>query len=174
MKKRIEISAGGVLLLAALYYFLAADELAALLLAAAAHELGHIAAIHLTGCRVSSIRLCASGAVINRSASLTPAREALCALSGPVAGALYAVLIAPVFPLSAGMSLCLSIFNALPALPLDGGRALECLMPRRAVLLCSLITASALLMAGLIFSALGMGTAPALAGALLLLAQTRL
>ena len=59
--KRIRISAGGVLLLAALYFLLTLDEFMALMLACAAHELGHIAAIRLTGGRVSSLTANATG-----------------------------------------------------------------------------------------------------------------
>ena len=61
---KVKISAGGAVLLAALYFLLDTDELAALLLAAVTHELGHLAAIRLTGGRVRSLTANITGAVI--------------------------------------------------------------------------------------------------------------
>ena len=125
----MKISAGGALLLAALYFFLPPAEFAALLLAAAAHEAGHILALRLCGARVISLRVTATGAVIERSAAGERGAEALCALAGAAAGLLYALAAARLggetLTLSAGASAALSAFNALPARPLDGWRALE-------------------------------------------------
>ena len=126
-RPRLEISAGGVLLLAALIFVLTADELTALALAVLAHEAGHAAAIYLTGGRVTALRLAVTGPIICRTGGTDGAREAFCALAGPLAGVLYAIVSAERLPLSAGMSLVLSAFNSLPALPLDGGRALAAL-----------------------------------------------
>ena len=133
---KVKISAGGAVLLAALYFLLDTDELAALLLAAVTHELGHLAAIRLTGGRVRSLTANITGAVIERDAQAGSLSELVCALSGPAAGLIWAALAAgmgsflglDMLLLSAGMSLVLSGFNLLPALPLDGGRALSCLL----------------------------------------------
>ena len=59
----------------------------------------------------------------------------LAAAAGPLAGISYAVMAAtlsarlelPWLSLSAGISLLLSLFNLLPALPLDGGRIFSAL-----------------------------------------------
>ena len=165
--KRVRISAGGVLLLAALYFLLTLDEFMALMLACAAHELGHIAAIRLTGGRVSSLTANATGAVIARSASRSRAAEIVCAAAGPIAGLIYAAfasgLGSDMLLLSAGLSLALSAYNALPALPLDGGRILECIAGHR--------TAAGVLLLGTVLAAGGYGIALVIAGAALLWQQ---
>ena len=169
--KRIRISAGGVLLLAALYFLLTLDEFMALMLACAAHELGHIAAIRLTGGRVSSLTANATGAVIARSASRSRTAEIVCAAAGPIAGLIYAAfasgLGSDMLLLSAGLSLALSAYNALPALPLDGGRILECIAGHRAAALCS----AGVLLLGTVLAAGGYGLALVIAGAALLWQQ---
>lgn len=173
--KRIRISAEGVLLLAALYFLLTLDEFMALMLACAAHELGHIAAIRLTGGRVSSLTANATGAVIARSASRSRTAEIVCAAAGPIAGLIYAAfasgLGSDMLLLSAGLSLALSAYNALPALPLDGGRILECIAGHRAAALCSLVTAAGVLLLGTVLAAGGYGIALVIAGAALLWQQ---
>ena len=174
MRNRVDISAGGVLLLAALSFFLRLDEFAALACAALAHEAGHIAAIYLCGGRVLRLRLGASGPVIDRTPSPDRAAELFCCLAGPAGGLLFALALAEGWPLAAGMSLALSAFNALPALPLDGGRALAAVLGEGAAAACSLVTASLCLLAGLILAAEGFGPTLPLPGAALLLMQARL
>ena len=72
------------------------------------------------------------------------------------------------------MSLVLSGFNLLPVLPLDGGRALECAVGRRATLLCSLVTAALVLLFGAILAASGGGMALLIAGGALMVQQAHL
>lgn len=173
------IGAGGVLLLAALCFILTLDELVALLLACAVHEAGHIAAIRLTGGRVMELTIGAAGAVIERSESRSRLAEAVCAASGPAAGAIYALaasalgraLGSDMLATSAGMSLVLSAFNSLPVLPLDGGRVLECVTGRRAAAVCSLAAASLVLLTGIILAASDYGIALLIAGAVLMVQQ---
>ena len=173
----MKISAGGALLLAALYFFLPPAELAALLLAAAAHEAGHILALRLCGARVISLRVTATGAVIERSAAGERGAEALCALAGPAAGLLYALAAARLggetLTLSAGASAALSAFNALPARPLDGWRALEAVAGAPAAHAVSLLCASSALLCGLVLALGGYGLPPLLAGTALTLFQLR-
>ena len=76
-------------------------------------------------------------------------------------------------PLSAGMSLVLSAFNSLPALPLDGGRALAALAGERAAWTVSFFASAALLTAGTALAAAGCGFAALIAGAALCLMQWR-
>lgn len=170
MRARFTVTPGGTLLLAALAFVMKAGELAALLAAAAAHELGHFAAIHLCGGRVTRLKICATGAVIERSGASC---EIFCALAGPLAGLAYAFAVASASPLSAGISLVMSAFNALPVRPLDGWRALAALIGEGPASLCSLAAAAFALLLGIILCASGFGFAPAAAGAALMLAQAR-
>ena len=74
-------------------------------------------------------------------------------LAGPAAGLLYALAAMRAagqgLRMSGAVSLLLSCFNLLPALPLDGGRALALLCRARTVRACSLGTALLLMAAGL-------------------------
>lgn len=178
---KINVSAGAVLLLSALYFVLDWDGLLALLLAAAAHECGHLAALRVCGGRVRALRLDVCGAVIDRRGLSGRWQEALCAAAGPAAGAVWALIASrlgaamawPVLVSSSGLSLVLSLFNLLPAPPLDGGRIAEALLGRRACSLLGLITASLTLSAGLYAVARGYGAALFCAGAYLCLEQGR-
>ena len=71
------------------------------------------------------------------------------------------------------MSLALSVFNALPVLPLDGGRMFECLFGRKAAAMVSLVAASAVLLLGVVLAASDMGIALLAAGAVLMAGQAR-
>lgn len=179
--RKLHLSAGGVLLLAALYFVLDVSEFAALLLAAAAHELGHLAAIALTGGRVVSITANVTGAVITRSTPRSRWHELFCDAAGPVVGVVWAGLASgagtamnsDMLLISAGISLALSVFNALPVLPLDGGRMIECLFGRKAAAMVSLVAASAVLLLGVVLAASDMGIALLAAGAVLMAGQAR-
>lgn len=124
------------------------------LLAAGIHELGHLAAIVLCGGRILSLRLGLGGACMAVS-PMSWQREALCALAGPLAG-LTLALWWPVWPAVGFWAMIHSLWNLLPAQPLDGGRALEALllprMPAARVLAittrCTQATIVALLAAG--------------------------
>lgn len=106
------------------------------LAAAVVHELGHCAAVALTGGKLLGIRLTATGAVLE-TAPISYGKEALCALAGPVAGLLLLPL-GRFFPWLTFWGLAQSLYNLLPLYPLDGGRALRCgllmrLPPERAL-----------------------------------------
>lgn len=102
---------------------------AALLAAAALHELGHIAAMFMTGRPPESITICAFGAVIARKPGLSAHISDLavymagCAVNLICAGAFY--LLAPDF---SRISAALCIFNLLPLEGFDGYAALESLL----------------------------------------------
>lgn len=127
----MSVTPGFVVLLALLCYL---DEGLGLLgwglLACALHELGHIAAIRLLGGRVERLRLTAVGAELAQDGArpLSYGKEALAVLAGPAASLLTAWLaMRASFFLLAGLSLGQGLFNLLPVLPLDGGRA-ACLL----------------------------------------------
>ena len=118
---------------AALAYYLApVDKLLAVLLPVLAHELGHILALRLLGLRIRCFQIELKGLCIEYRGYTGALGHALAAAAGPALGLLYALaasLLAarfhsPWLELTAGVSLLLSMFNLLPALPLDGGRIL--------------------------------------------------
>ena len=122
----------GFLLLLALLWYL--DNGVGLLLwglaACAAHETGHIAALRLMGRRPRTFRLTAAGAELDFGSGLLPYRKEWCAaLAGPLANLILAAIAARagLFLLS-GLSFGIGLFNFLPVIPLDGGRALSCVL----------------------------------------------
>lgn len=134
-RSRLTVSPGFVVLLALLCYL---DEGLGLLgwglLACALHELGHVAAVRLLGGGVKGLRLTAVGAelALDGARPLSYGREALAALAGPGVSLLTAGLAAGGRRfLLAGLSLGQGLFNLLPILPLDGGRALGLLLSAR-------------------------------------------
>ena len=181
---RLEIGAGAAFGFAALCIFLTGEELLALLLPVTVHELGHLVAILTLGFRPQSFRAEPGGFQISYSGEGGTLAHALAAAAGPLAGFLYALAAARLQPvlglswlyLSAGLSLALSLFNLLPALPLDGGQILLQLAcaalgtPKGERLLrgLSLLTGAALLAAGGALALRGRGVALALVGLSLL------
>lgn len=150
---KLDVSAGALLVFALAYFFDGSGLFASLLPAAAVHEAGHIAVLLLCGARIRRLRLDIFGLRLDYSGS--PGRSALlcAALAGPIAGLLYAFpamrAAGKTMRLSGAISLLLSLFNLLPALPLDGGRALSLLCGAQTVRRCSLCTALLLMAAGL-------------------------
>ena len=127
--KRVDISAGAILLLSVIYFFGGMTSLTALLLAVLVHELGHIAAIELCGGRVHGLKVSVSGLCINCSGAGGTLESVICLCAGPAGGFALAYAASYLGNLSqnllliktAGFSLVLSVYNLLPALPLDGG-----------------------------------------------------
>ena len=130
---KIDISPVAVLILACAYYVLEPEMLAAALLPVAAHEAGHLMAMFFLGLRVRGFRFEPGGLCIDYCGYTGALGHAFLALSGPAAGFVYALQMVRIghktgiswLDASAGISLLLTVFNLLPALPLDGGRALE-------------------------------------------------
>lgn len=105
-----------------------------MLLAAALHECGHLALLAAFRVPVYGVTLGAFGAVIRAPAArrLSYGRELLVTLAGPAVNLILAPLVARGAAylawdwgyLFAGAHLLLGVYNLLPVLPLDGGRAL--------------------------------------------------
>ncbi|MCM1149774.1 MAG: site-2 protease family protein, partial [Butyricicoccus sp.] len=99
------------------------------------------------------LRLDIFGLRLDYSGRLGRMASLCAALAGPVAGLLYAFpamrAVGQGLKMSGAISLLLSGFNLLPALPLDGGRVLALLCGTRAVRACSRVTALLLMAAGL-------------------------
>lgn len=129
---RLTVSPGFLVLLGLLCYLdQGTDLLGPGLLACALHELGHWLAICLLGGKIAGLRLTAVGAELSLDGSrpLSYGRECAAALAGPAASLLTAELAArSKLYLLAGLSLGQGLFNLLPVLPLDGGRALGLLL----------------------------------------------
>ena len=126
-----------VFMLAFLVAFDSGGDLLLLLAAATLHELGHLLAIGTQGGQVQTIRLTAGGMVIEYNGSrLSYLADTAVALAGPTASFLGALALGRLAswcwpePLTylAGLSLMLGLFNLMPVLPLDGGRALYALL----------------------------------------------
>ena len=114
-------------LFAAIFLLLIPLRLAlAWVIAVIIHEFCHYLA--LRACRVSIISASISAAGIKMETELMTVRqEFICALSGP-AGGFFVLIFARWLPCTAVCAFIHSLFNLLPVYPLDGGRALRCLL----------------------------------------------
>lgn len=135
--KRLDISSGAVFIFACVYFLDGLSGLGALLLAVFVHEAGHALAIKLLGGKITLLRFEASGLCMGETGlSDLPLFFAL--LAGPAAGLALAYLCSAVgaglssalLLKTGGLSLLLTIYNLLPASPLDGGRALGIVLAR--------------------------------------------
>ena len=161
-----DISAGGCILAATLLLLLPLPWVAAAATAALFHELCHgIAAILCNG-NVRRIVIGSRGVVMEVE-GLRPERELICALAGPLGGLVLLLWIRWI-PRVAICALVQSIYNLLPVYPLDGGRALHCLVdllfPRYSAAICKGIEGGslAILLFLTVYGAfcLGLGLAP--------------
>lgn len=181
----IDVSAGAALLSALLVFLLTGEELLALALPVAAHELGHLAAILALGLHPGRFRAGLGGFALDYAGDPGTLGHVGIAAAGPVAGLLYAWAASRLgaalgrdwLCLSAGISLLLSLFNLLPALPLDGGQILSRLSAavlgeERGARLCRIArfaVAAALAAAGALLLLRGKGAALLIVGICLLL-----
>ena len=117
------IETSAVLLLALALLTVPLNWLAAFLVAASVHELSHCLALRLLGGHWEGISIGPFGAVLTVS-RLSPGREALCALAGPLGG-LCLLPLYRWFPRLALWAAVHSAFNLLPIRPLDGGRVVH-------------------------------------------------
>lgn len=110
----------------------------ACVMAAAFHELCHLLAAKIVGGQVFGVTVGLSGAKIYVNFP-NPRGERLTALAGPV-GSLLLVFFLPQMPRLALCAGVQGLYNLLPLYPMDGGRALRCLLeqtiPERAETLC--------------------------------------
>lgn len=121
-------TASGCVALALMLLLLPLRWLLAWVAAAAFHEGCHALAVMLCGGRVMSVRLGTGGAEMGVT-GVTGWRELICALAGPL-GALVLLFFARLLPAMAVCALFQSAYNLLPLYPLDGGRAIRCILER--------------------------------------------
>ena len=117
-----------------------AFRLCSFLLAVIFHELGHIVAARALGVRFRRLALKRTGLCLITSEAGFPSYddELICALGGPVAGALSALVargldyllpcLAPFVQVFIPLSLALSLLNLLPLRGFDGARILTCFL----------------------------------------------
>lgn len=172
-------------MLSALYFFGGLKSILAVLLAASVHEFGHVVSIKTFKGKIRTMRFDASGFCMSYYGLDSTFKEALSLLMGPVFGFVFAYIASyfgnkfgSAFLLqSAGVSLIFSVFNLLPALPLDGGRVLYCLIPSRvraenALDTSGMLTGLSLVAVGLYYLGNEKGAALLFAGVWVLIAQT--
>ena len=187
--ERFSVGTGAILLAALIYFVADLDKILALLVPVLVHELGHVFTIRLLGLRINGFRVELKGFCIRYCGYTGAMGHALAAAAGPLWGLIYAMAASfsarhygsSWLELSAGVSLLLSLFNLLPALPLDGGRMLYALASpffgeaaaAKMVNISSLAVGAALLALGAYLMFNGFGLAMELA-AVWLLAYTGL
>jgi stage IV sporulation protein FB len=158
------------------------------------HELCHVAVARMFGFHVGEIELLPVGCVarIDGLFAMDPRAETAIALAGPLSNLLlvmllttldrYALVTGPVVQRLISINLTLALFNLMPGLPLDGGRAVRATLAREMGLVRATVIASWMgFGCGAILAAWGAallvrGTPaylPAAAGALLMLLSLR-
>ena len=120
---KLSVSPQFPLLIAALLVLVPLPWIFAWLFAITIHELSHYAALRLCGQPVYHVHVDIH-AVQMQTPALTHWQTVFCALAGPVGG-FTLLAFTPIFPRAALCAGFQSVYNLLPVLPLDGGRALH-------------------------------------------------
>lgn len=100
--------------------------LAAWVVAVCVHEICHILMLKILGCTVRAVSIGPTGAVI-KTAPMPAYKELLCTVAGP-AGSFSLLLISRWMPLVAICGFVQGGYNLIPLHPMDGGRAVRCVI----------------------------------------------
>lgn len=119
---RVFVSTGFFIGIAIAVLLIPVNWLLAWFAAATMHELGHYIGICLCGCKMKEIKLLWNGILMK--AEIHTRYEAICALLGPVLGALL-ISLYRWFPRVAICAFVQTFVNLLPLFPMDGGRVLH-------------------------------------------------
>ena len=117
---RVRVEGGAWIVLGIGVLILPLRFLLGVLLAAMVHELGHLTAMYFAGVPVLGFVIHPFGARIE-AGDMEPGVEIICALAGPLAGAMT-IFVWKWFPELAAAGLVQTVFNLIPIYPLDGGR----------------------------------------------------
>ncbi len=126
---RLKISGAALIALAAAYFFDAGFIFPAVF-AAAVHEAGHFAALRLLGRKIAELKLELCSLSMRCEGQMSYFGEIITAAAGPLASLFLAITASLIGRLCecqeafiiSGVSFVFCVFNALPVIPLDGGR----------------------------------------------------
>lgn len=183
---KILIGSDFLLLIALLFFFDFSSFILSCIPPIFVHELGHVLAMRMYGIRPVRLRASLAGFSLDYDGVLSGSSEAISALAGPFCGLVFAFicsLLGKIFMsdfllFTSGIGVVINIFNLLPALPLDGGRALRGLILRfkwgdSLICVMGIFTCSVLIAAGLYFISYEQGWAVFIIGICLLLMQVK-
>lgn len=110
----------GIFIIVSVCFLIGRIDVLYVLLFSALHELGHIITLYIFGGRVDVITISYYGIGLKHSSRLVWYKELIFLMSGIMVNiALYLFNIMP------SINLSLAIINAMPIIPLDGGRAVR-------------------------------------------------
>ena len=125
-ERRVYFSTGSYFLLMLLLLLLPFQWMCAGAIAICFHEICHYFAIKILAENSPGVRFYSYGARMPLP-EMRRGRELLCALAGPAGGVILMVF-HTVFPKLAFCAMVQTAYNLLPIYPLDGGRALRCVL----------------------------------------------
>lgn len=112
------------------------DKTVAVVFAVIVHELSHLLALSIFGCRISSVLLSLKGLCIKYTDNEHYCERFISYMAGPLGGLIHFVfgelcgkaVLPEWFILSCRVSIFLSMFNIMPLFPLDGGYAADIIL----------------------------------------------
>ncbi len=128
-KPEISIKTDFIIILALSLLIMPIQWIVSWLVATAFHELFHFITLKLCGFRIFRMEVGLNGAIMDTDLSDNK-KEIFCVLSGPI-GSILLIFIGRWLPRVAVCGLFQCLYNLIPIYPLDGGRAVRCILKRR-------------------------------------------